>query len=79
MVEISEVRLNICDVTKQPVHHINEVTELCEERSTIEWNIAFPVFVTCFFFNVVPIITIPETIYFHHENFSQAIFFLSHS
>src|SRR5689334_15842965 len=66
MTEIGKGSLDIGDVTKYPVHDINEVAELREQCSAIQVAASFPVTTV-----VIAVVAVPETIELHHVNITE--------
>jgi len=66
MVEISKTRLDMLYIAKKPIHNIDKMRELGEQRTTIQTSITMPA--SRFIITFIPI---PEAIELYEIDFSQ--------
>jgi len=66
VVEIGKFALDVLDVSKQPIHDIDEVTELRKERAAIQVFGTFPA--ACF---VVALVAVPVAVELHHVDVAE--------
>ena len=66
MVEIHETALNAMNISENPIHQVNEMTELREECATVKVEFALPRN-----FTLVAVVPIPIALYLYHVNLAQ--------
>src|SRR5699024_4041723 len=65
MVEISKASLDVADISKKPVHNVDEMGELGEKRPSVQSCIAVPA--SRF---IIALVTVPITIQLNHIDFA---------